>query len=244
MTKFVLIGINSAYPTEISDTVSVLIEERYLIDCGTAAEREMRRFGYNPLKLREIYLSHLDADHWIGLPNLLSTFAFFKKRIKIYGPKGSEELVNKICNMLKIEDFPVQEIKENEYYKPRGDLCFIPFKTYHHGENYGYVIKTKKKKIIYSGDTLPHLYNEYKHSDILLHEATFLDRDEEVALRTGHSTVRQAIEISRKAKVNKLILYHFSPRYEMSEVESEIDKHGTIYKCNTEIGKPGYEYEL
>ena len=50
-------------------------------------------------------------------------------------------------------------------------------------------------------------------SNIIYHEATFLDRDKKLAEKTGHSTARQAGIFAREARVDALILGHVSPRY-------------------------------
>ncbi len=49
--------------------------------------------------------------------------------------------------------------------------------------------------------------------DLLYHEATFLHEMHLKAESTGHSTALQAATIAKKAKVNKLLLGHFSSRY-------------------------------
>nr|MBF6610734.1 ribonuclease Z [Chryseobacterium sp.] len=50
--------------------------------------------------------------------------------------------------------------------------------------------------------------------DVLYHEATFLHDLHEMAQHTGHSTALEAARIARKAQVGKLILGHFSNRYQ------------------------------
>lgn len=52
-----------------------------------------------------------------------------------------------------------------------------------------------------------------KGVDLLYHESTFLDADKERAVRTGHSTARDAGRLARLAEVGQLILGHYSPRY-------------------------------
>ena len=51
-------------------------------------------------------------------------------------------------------------------------------------------------------------------ADILYHESTFQENLIEKTIPTGHSTARQAAEIAKRAKVGRLILGHFSSRYE------------------------------
>lgn len=217
--EIIFIGVSSAYPTYYSDTVTILLNRKYLIDCGTAAERELRKFGYNPMKLKEIYISHLDADHWLGLPNLLSTFSFLKKTVKIYGPEGIKNLINNICKLLNIDNnFEVNNLEE----KQLEDFKLKPFENLHHDESYGFELITKKgKKIIISGDTRPLIFENYSNVDVLIHEATFLERDKELAIKSNHSTVKEAVELGYRINAKKIILYHFSPRYKLEDIEKE-----------------------
>jgi len=50
--------------------------------------------------------------------------------------------------------------------------------------------------------------------DLLYHEATFADSETERAIKTGHSTSTQAAETAKKANAKKLMLGHFSSRYQ------------------------------
>lgn len=50
--------------------------------------------------------------------------------------------------------------------------------------------------------------------DLLLCEATFLDRHRDLAASHGHLTARQAATIAREAGVGQLVLTHFSSRYD------------------------------
>lgn len=52
------------------------------------------------------------------------------------------------------------------------------------------------------------------HADLLYHEATFLNDKEEIAREKTHCTARQAAEIAKMAKVKKLMLGHYSARYD------------------------------
>ena len=50
--------------------------------------------------------------------------------------------------------------------------------------------------------------------DMLYHEATFLEEDVARAKKTGHSTAGEAAKIAQLANVKKLMIGHFSSRYE------------------------------
>jgi ribonuclease Z len=53
--------------------------------------------------------------------------------------------------------------------------------------------------------------------DLLHIESVFLDRDRDQALRKNHLTARQAGEIARRLRANKVVPFHFSPRYRGDE---------------------------
>jgi len=73
----------------------------------------------------------------------------------------------------------------------------------------------KGRKIVVSGDTKPcdQIIGFSEEADILIHEATFDSRLQDIAKDYGHTTAAQAAEIAKKARVEKLFLVHISPRY-------------------------------
>ncbi len=79
------------------------------------------------------------------------------------------------------------------------------------------------KSYAFCSDTI---YNEnmisvIKEVDVLYHEATFLQSEENLAHKTMHSTAKEAAIIALKANVKQLILGHYSTRYENIEMFKE-----------------------
>jgi ribonuclease Z len=73
----------------------------------------------------------------------------------------------------------------------------------------------KGRTVVYCTDTI---YCEgavelARGADVLIHEATFARADEELALRSLHSTAEMAAQVAREAGVGRLIITHLSPRY-------------------------------
>ncbi len=72
-------------------------------------------------------------------------------------------------------------------------------------------------KIAYIMDTFPHAHYvdavKNMKTDILVHEASFLETEKDRAIEVRHSTAKMAAEVAKHAGVKQLILTHFSARY-------------------------------
>jgi ribonuclease Z len=91
-------------------------------------------------------------------------------------------------------------------------------------EDYSY---TKRRKIVYSGDTGPcdELINVAKDSTLLIIEATFLNESyQDLAREYGHMIVKDAVNIGINAKVKNILLTHRSLRHTPEEALYEANK--------------------
>ena len=82
---------------------------------------------------------------------------------------------------------------------------------------------TTGRKIVYSGDTAPSsLIEKIAHNaDLLIHEATFLNK-----VSDTHSTIKNAADLAKRAKVKKLILTHYSQRFRnIDRLKEEAQKY-------------------
>lgn len=104
-------------------------------------------------------------------------------------------------------------------------------------------IGVKPKSYAFCSDTA---YNEaivplITGVNVLYHEATFLEKNKKLALPTKHSTAKQAADIANKANVGKLILGHYSTRYDDLEVfRTEAQ---TVFN-NVELAEDGKTFEF
>ncbi|MDR1499629.1 MAG: ribonuclease Z [Tannerellaceae bacterium] len=89
------------------------------------------------------------------------------------------------------------------------------------------------KRYAYCSDTAfsPHIAPLIRGVDLLYHEATFAAADIARARQTAHSTAAQAALTAREGEVKKLIIGHFSARYDSEEalrLEADSIFPGTI----------------
>jgi len=88
---------------------------------------------------------------------------------------------------------------------------------------------------------IPELADQIKEVDLLYHEATFLTEIELRATNTYHSTAKQAAQLALNAKVDKLIIGHFSARYkDLQPLEDEARK---VFK-NTYLAIEGVRFSI
>jgi ribonuclease Z len=85
-------------PTAARGTSATLLRrggDRLLIDCGEGTQRQLLRSDTGLVDLEQIFLTHLHADHVLGLPGMLKTFALRGREIPVgvYGPRGTRTLL-------------------------------------------------------------------------------------------------------------------------------------------------------
>ncbi len=88
----VFYGTGGSVPTARRATACVLIRaggRRVLVDCGEGAQRQMMR-STGLVQVDDILITHLHADHYLGLPGLLKTYDLQDRQapLRIAGPQG------------------------------------------------------------------------------------------------------------------------------------------------------------
>lgn len=82
-----ILGSSSAKPTidrHPSAQVVNIHEQHYLVDAGEGTQQQLIRYGINPLRIREVFISHLHGDHCFGLFPLLSTLGLYGRRTPLW----------------------------------------------------------------------------------------------------------------------------------------------------------------
>lgn len=96
--RVTILGNSSAKPTPDKHTSAHALnvrEQFFLIDCGEDTQRQLIRYGINPLKINAVFITHLHGDHLYGLFPLISTMGLYGRRtpLKVFGPKPLDEIL-------------------------------------------------------------------------------------------------------------------------------------------------------
>ncbi|XP_017000181.2 ribonuclease Z, mitochondrial [Drosophila takahashii] len=241
--KIIFLGTGSCIPNKTRNVSSILIKtaiDAYvLLDCGEGTYGQIVRLygrdqGQKILRqLQAIYVSHLHADHHIGLIGLL------RERRQLE-PKASPLILlapRQIDPWLEFYNRQIETIEDAYTLVANGELLATPLigekvdplgissistcLVRHCPNSFGISLtlaakyKDEPVKITYSGDTMPcqDLIDLGRDSTVLIHEATMEDDLEEEARLKTHSTVSQAIQQGRNMDARHTILTHFSQRY-------------------------------
>ena len=104
-----ILGSSSALPTSQrfpSAQVLQIFGRFFLIDCGEGAQLQLRRSRASFSKIKAICISHMHADHYLGIFGILASFNLLgrKHALTIYGPKELKEMISFHISYL---DFPL-----------------------------------------------------------------------------------------------------------------------------------------
>ncbi|HEY5220297.1 MAG TPA: ribonuclease Z [Gemmatimonadaceae bacterium] len=132
-----LLGTSASRPTVERNVASVVLVregETIMFDCGEGTQRQMMRYGVS-FALRDIYFTHLHADHVIGVIGLLRTMALQGRTepMRLLGPPGGGKQLKRAKEFgVDRITFPV-EIIEVEPMQPvvYTGFSIIPFPVDH-----------------------------------------------------------------------------------------------------------------
>jgi ribonuclease Z len=116
--------------------------ERILIDCGEGTQRQLVR-SVGLTDLTDVFLTHLHADHWLGLPGMLKSFELRDRErpLTVHGPPGTTALLERLRPVYGRPRYglTIRDLEPGEAVR-RGDLEVVPFPVRHRVAAYGYAL--------------------------------------------------------------------------------------------------------
>jgi ribonuclease Z len=139
-------GTGGSQPTQRRGLPALLIRrgaERILVDCGEGTQRQLLR-SIGLTELDDVFITHLHADHWLGLPGMLKTFDLRgrDRPLYVHGPRGTGELLDGLLRFAgrTTYDLRVIELEDGEILERDGYEIEV-VKVAHRGPAFGYVLR-------------------------------------------------------------------------------------------------------
>tara|TARA_B100001996_G_scaffold380958_1_gene369433 strand:+ start:442 stop:1290 length:849 start_codon:yes stop_codon:yes gene_type:complete len=228
--------------------------ELIILDMGTGLRNLGKKIIEDNTYPNEIniFLSHYHWDHIMGFFYFAPLYDS-KFTINIHGYNAKtpmEDLSNALINK---SFWPVDEeeykakinfieldktTNEPKLVKLNETAIYYSIHPHPNGAN-SFKIETNNKKIVYitdcehpEGKLNPNVVRISNESDILIHDSHYTIRDLINHKGWGHSSWKQAVDVSITSNTKKLILFHYSPDYNDEQI-NEIEKNAQKKFVNT-----------
>ena len=260
-------GTPNAEAERASAGIAVAVDNQpYIFDCGHGIVQRVvqaqaaGKINWHTNQLTRLFITHLHADHTVGLPDFLYTPWIHDRAEKIlaFGPTGFESMLRHI-ELAYAENirehlqahpvsaqgyqFEAREVAEGLCYQDeRVEVSALPAQ---HGQlaALSYKIRAKSGIVVISGDTKPvaGFADWARGCDVLIHEvysAAQLPTRPPAWQRyhsAVHTSTRELARLARQIRPKLLLLYHQlfwgqSPAQLVAEITSEYD--GAVHSAN------------
>lgn len=226
------------------NTLSLLGHQQEMHVFGPTALKEIIELQLRVAETQLCYPLHIHAitEAATLVDNDKLTIKCFRTnhRIECYGFSFSEKRSPRKLELEKAKEYEIpanfyERLKNGEDYTRKdgtvvkNELVTSPGTP---GRRYAFCADTK-----YDESLIPHI----EGADMIYHETTYLDHLRDRAEARFHSTTKQAALLAQKASVKKLLIGHFSSKYDTLE---EFEQEAREVFPNTELALEGVVYTL
>ena len=100
--EIIFLGTSSTIPTPQRNHSAIYLRynaDKMLFDCGEGTQRQMSIAKLSAMKIRYMFITHLDGDHFLGVPGILQSCSMRNREmpLDIYGPKGIKKTRKTCC---------------------------------------------------------------------------------------------------------------------------------------------------
>ncbi|KAI1644797.1 uncharacterized protein F4817DRAFT_345758 [Daldinia loculata] len=246
--EIIPLGTGSALPSKYRNVSSTLLRVpgygNYLFDCGENTIGQLQRVFGNELPeilrdLKGIWISHLHADHHLGTASVIKAWHDETTRsnpsAKLFVASHTH-MIDWLREYADIENYGFDRLLTVNFNKGRSHV-FSETETRAIGLEQITACNVRHcfgamatvftfpsgLKVAYSGDCRPSddFVEIGKGATLLIHESTFDDELQGDAIAKKHSTMSEAIDVGRRMGARRILLTHFSQRYQKVPIMEE-----------------------
>jgi ribonuclease Z len=220
-----------------------------MLDCGGSPYRLMLKYRLDPLGLRALFVSHNHPDHLMGLPALLLHLWLhqYRETLHVFGNSSAIATAEAVVAASALGRHAITP----QFHACADDggeirlpvdlgwrLRSAPMR--HSRPTLALRLDDDQTSLVYGADTgpCPALAELARDAHTLIHECTV------PTVFESHSTPEEAAETARNARVRRLILTHYSPRWTAPEQEVLARVRAAGYGGKVRIAHDGEIYEL
>ncbi|PBB16558.1 MBL fold metallo-hydrolase [Mesorhizobium sp. WSM4313] len=210
MLRLTFLGTSASVPSAERNHPALLVEaggHRILVDCREGTQRQLLRSGAGFRRLHRLLLTHAHFDHILGIPGLFSTLRLRQSDdlLTVHGGSDTLDVVVRMLAGLWGEGrapmpLTLEPLTPGRFFDA-DEFVIACFQVRHRDTDV--------------------LAEHVRGADLLVIEATFLERDAAMARDYGHLTAAQAASLAATSNVKQLILTHISGRYAAEEILAE-----------------------
>ena len=151
MIRVTFLGTAASRPTVRRNVSAIAVQREgdvFLFDCGEGTQRQIMRYATG-FSLGEIFITHLHADHFLGITGLLRTMALQGRTepLSVYGPPGARATLQAAVSLgVDRVSFPlVIEELEAGGVVTHGEYDVVAFRVDHGTPALGYALVERER---------------------------------------------------------------------------------------------------
>ena len=235
--KITFLGTSTVVPAAGHETACALVNGTYLIDTGWNAAIGMKSFGYDPMLLDAVFLTHCHHDHYIGLPHVFFYMCMRAREqpdrppLKVIGPEEDvERVVDLSLALLQPERFDAVAYAPEVIPMAPGDeytdaaVRVTTCRTAHPVPSlcYRFTEGTSGASLAYTGDTAYHapIAEHAAGVGLLVTEASYGGLAAPADNGSLHSGAPEAARLANAAGADRLALVHCPEAKQNEAVEA------------------------
>lgn len=232
-----ILGSGTCVPSVARSSCAVMVtvgQSRLVLDCGPGTMRRLLEAGSSIHEVTHLFFSHFHPDHSAELvPFLFATKYPRRQRgrpLKLAAGKGFLDFFNGLKNVygswIDIGaqlDAVIEMDTAGSDSRMFEDFRVTSAPVAHNVESLAYRVESQDKRaVVYSGDTgyTENLVALAANAELLICEAALPDS----CRVDGHLTPSLAGKVASRAGVRKLVLTHFYPECDQTDIAAECRK--------------------